>query len=214
MKKFWIWLVKRCGWKFDIPDLAERPELRHCVVAVAPHTSIADFFVGAAVLWEAGVNPRIFIKKEFFNFFTNRILKGLGAVPVDRGNVHNNLVSMAALLLRENEDVCVVITPEATRKPVKRFKRGFYEIARQGGVPVVLGYMDFKEKRAGYGPTISPSGNYEEDVAKMIAFFTPVHAKNPNGWYWGDESCEAGGEMRTKVSGGGKKEESRGEGEG
>jgi cytidine deaminase len=47
-------MVKLCGWKFDIPDLADRPELRHCVVAVAPHTSIADFFVGAAVLMDSG----------------------------------------------------------------------------------------------------------------------------------------------------------------
>ena len=80
MKRFWIWLVKLGGWKFEIPDLKERPELRHCVVAVAPHTSIADFFVGAAVLFAAGVKPRIFIKKEFFNFVTNPILKGMGAV--------------------------------------------------------------------------------------------------------------------------------------
>ena len=186
MKRFWIWLVRLCGWKFEIPDLHERPELRHCVVAVAPHTSIADFFVGAAVLFAAGVHPRIFIKKEFFNFITSPILKGLGAVPVDRGNVHNHLVNRAVEVLKESNDVCVVITPEGTRKAVKRLKRGFYEIAVRAGVPVVLGYMDFKQKRAGYGPTIKPSGDFDADVARMLAFFAPVHAKNPEGWYFGN----------------------------
>ena len=184
MRKFWIWIVKLCGWKFDIPDLADRPELRHCVVAVAPHTSIADFFVGAAVLFAAGVKPRIFIKKEFFNFVTNPILKGIGAVPVDRGNRHNNLVQRAVEVLRESDDVCVVITPEGTRKEVKRFKKGFYEIATRAEVPVALGFMDFKTKRAGYGPTIVPSGDFDADVAKMLEFFAPMHAKNPKGWHW------------------------------
>ena len=189
MKKFWIWLVKLFGWKFEIPDKAERPEIRHCVVAVAPHTSVADFFVGAAVLFAAEVHPRIFIKKEFFNFITSPILKRLGAVPVDRGNRRNNLVQRAAEVLKEDDDACVVITPEATRKQVKRFKRGFYEIAMQAGVPIMLGFMDFKTKRAGYGPTIVPSGDYDADVAKMLEFFAPMHAKHPEGWYWGLENA-------------------------
>ena len=184
MRKFWIWVVKLCGWKFDIPNKDERPEIRHCVVAVAPHTAVADFFVGAAVLFAAGVKPRIFIKKEFFNFITNPFLKGLGAVSVDRGNRHNNLVQRATEVLRESDDECVVITPEGTRKAVKRFKRGFYEIAMRAGVPIVLGFMDFKTKRAGYGPTIIPSGDFEADVAKMLEFFAPIHAKNPKGWHW------------------------------
>ena len=188
MRKFWIWLVKLFGWKFDIPNKDERSEIRHCVVAVAPHTAVADFFVGAAVLFAAGVKPRIFIKKEFFNFVTSPILKGLGAVPVDRGNRHNNLVQRAVELLKENDDVCVVITPEGTRKAVTRFKRGFYEIAMRADVPVVLGYMDFKTKRAGYGPTIVPSGDFEADVAKMLEFFIPMHAKNPQGWHWAGKS--------------------------
>ena len=185
MRKIWIWLVKLCGWKFDIPDLGERPELLHCVVAVAPHTCIADFFVGAAVLFEVGANPRIFMKKEFFNWFTTPLLRHFGVVPVDRGNRNNNLVPKAVEVLKESDNVCIVLTPEATRKPVHRFKRGFYEIATQAGVPIVLGYMDFKTKTAGYGPTIIPSGDYDADFQKMIDFFAPVHPKHPEGWYWG-----------------------------
>ncbi|MBR3724933.1 MAG: 1-acyl-sn-glycerol-3-phosphate acyltransferase [Bacteroidales bacterium] len=185
MRKIWVSLVKMCGWHFVIPDLKERPELRHCVVAVAPHTAMADYFVGSAVLFAAGVKPRILVKREFFNFFTRPLLLKLGLVPVDRGNRHNGLVTKAVETLKKSDDVCIVITPEATRKPVKRFKRGFYEIACQAGVPIVLGFMDFKTKTAGYGPTIIPSGDYEADVEKMLEFFRPVHAKHPEGWYFG-----------------------------
>lgn len=192
MKKIWIWLVKLCGWHFEIPDVKERPELHHCVVAVAPHTSIADFFVGAAVLFAADANPRIFMKKEFFNFITTPILRRLGVVPVDRGNRNNNLVPMAVKVLKENPHSSIVLTPEATRKPVKRFKRGFYEIAMQAGVPIMLGFMDFKNKRAGYGPTIVPTGDYDADVAKMLEFFCTMTPKHPEGWAFGQTKPEGG----------------------
>ena len=43
-------MVKKCGWHFDIPDKKERPEVMHCVVVVAPHTSFDDFLIGATVL--------------------------------------------------------------------------------------------------------------------------------------------------------------------
>lgn len=184
MKKIWIWLVKLCGWHLVVPDTTERPEILHCVVAVAPHTSIADFLVGAAVLFSAGGNPRIFIKKEFFNFITSPILQKVGAVPVDRGNRHNGLVDRAVDVLNKRQDVSVVVTPEATRKLVKRFKRGFYEIAMRANVPIVLGYLDFKTKEAGYGPTIIPTGDFDADMAKMLEFFGPIHAKHPEGWHW------------------------------
>jgi 1-acyl-sn-glycerol-3-phosphate acyltransferase len=182
MRKIWIQLVKLCGWHFEIPDLKERPELRHCVVAVAPHTAMADYFVGSAVLFAAGVNPRILVKREFFNFFTRRLLLHLGLVPVDRGNRHNGLVAKAIETLKNDDNVCIVITPEATRKPVTRFKRGFYEIACGAGVPIALGYMNFEKKRAGYGPTIYPTGNYEEDVERMVEFFNQFPPKHPEGW--------------------------------
>ena len=50
MRKIWIQLVKLCGWHFEIPDLKDRPELRHCVVAVAPHTAFADLRNACAYL--------------------------------------------------------------------------------------------------------------------------------------------------------------------
>ncbi len=185
MKKIWIALVKMCGWKFEIPDEKERPEIRHCVIAMAPHTCVADFFVGAAVMFAAKTNPRIFMKKEFFNWFTTPLLRHFGVIAVDRGNRHNNLVQRAVEELRGSDDVLIVLTPEATRKPVKRFKRGFYDIATQAGVPVVMGWIDFKTKHAGYGPTLVPSGNFEEDCAKMQAFFNTIHPKHPEGWGFG-----------------------------
>ena len=185
MKKIWIALVKLCGWKFDIPSLEERPEITHCVTAVAPHTSVPDYFVGVAVLYSLGLNIRLFMKKEYFNWLTTPLLRHFGVVPVDRGNRKNNLVQKAVDELKANDHLVVAITPEGTRKAVKRFKRGFYDIAMQAGVPIVLGYIDYGRKVAGYGPTIIPTGDYEADFEKIIEFFAPIQPKHPEGWYWG-----------------------------
>ena len=108
-------------------------------------------------------------------------------MAVDRGNRHNNLVEKAVEVLKREQDACIVITPEGTRKAVKRLHRGFYEIAMRAEVPIVLGYMDFKTKTMGYGPTIYPSGDFDADVEQMLAFFKPIHAKNPKGWGWGEK---------------------------
>lgn len=167
------------GWKFVIPDHKDRPEIDRCVVAVAPHTCIEDFFVGAAVLMNAKVNFRIFMKKEFFNWFTGPILRKLGVIPVDRGNTHNGLVEKAVEAFKNNEKISIVLTPEGTRKAVKRWKRGFYEIAVQANVPIMLAYMDFAKKEAGYGPTFYPSGNWEDDLPKIMKFYENITGKFP-----------------------------------
>lgn len=180
-------LLKMRGWKISIPSREERPEIAHCVLIMAPHTSAADYFIGASVMYAAGTHPRIFVKKEYFNWFTRPLLKRLGLVSVDRGNRKNNLVQQAVDLLKKEDDVLVVITPEGTRKAVKRFKRGFYDIAMGAGVPIVLGYIDYKKKEAGYGPTVIPTGDYDADFEKIIAFFRTKGAKHPEGWYWGAE---------------------------
>lgn len=179
MKKLWIKIVKLRGWKFVIPDRAEHPEIDRCVVAVAPHTCIEDFFVGAAVLMESKVNFRIFMKKEFFNWFTSPILHKLGVIPVDRGNRHNGLVDSAVKAFKDNERMAIVITPEGTRKAVKRWKRGFYEIAVQAQVPIYLCYMDFAKKEAGYGPLFYPTGDFQTDLPEMMKFYEGVTAKFP-----------------------------------
>lgn len=184
MKKIWIWIVGLCGWHWVMPDESTRQAARHAVVAVAPHTCIADFFVGPTLLWKLGLNVRIFMKKEFFNWFTTPFLKKAGVIAVDRGNRKNNLVGKAVEMFNTHEEFTQVITVEGTRKPVKKFKRGYYEIATQAQVPIILGYMDYKKKSMGMGPVIEPGKSYEEVEQILIDFFKDVTPKHTEGWYY------------------------------
>lgn len=182
MKKIWIAIVRLFGWKFDLPPADDWKRLHHCVLIEAPHTSIYDFLLGAACVWRLGLNGRFFIKKEFFVFPLRHFLHWSGALPIDRGNPNNNMVGNAVKALADNDDISFIITPEGTRKPVKRFKRGFYEIAVQANVPIAVTYINYKSRHMGVGPLIVPSGNFDDDMIRILAIYDNVAPRNAKGW--------------------------------
>lgn len=178
MKKLIITLVRLFGWKYDLPA-EERPELKRAVYIMAPHTSFWDFFLGASCIWHMKVDARFFMKKEFFNFFTTPFLNAWGVIPVDRGNTKNHLVDLAVDYFAKENDFVMIVTPEGTRQPVKRWKQGFYHIALKAQVPVILTYIDYKTKHMGVGPTFIPTGDYNSDIRQIMAFYQDKNAKFP-----------------------------------
>ena len=182
MKKLWISIARLFGWRFIYPDENTVQRLRHCVLVEAPHTSIYDFLLGAASVWEMDLNGRFFIKKEFFVFPLRRFLRRCGAMPIDRGNRSNHMVEKAIETLNKENDITLIITPEGTRKKVKRWKRGFYEIALQANVPIVVTYINYRTKVMGVGPLIEPSGDFDADMLKILDFYDDVSPRNAEGW--------------------------------
>ena len=182
MKKLWIAIVKLFGWKFDLPPADDLKRLHHCVLIEAPHTSIYDFLLGGACVWRMGLNARFFIKKEFFVFPLRHFLKWSGALPIDRGNKNNHMVDKAVEAFGKNDDFTVIITPEGTRKQVKRFKRGFYEIATNANVPIAITYINYKTRHMGVGPLIMPSGDFDADMRIILDFYSNVAPRNDKGW--------------------------------
>ena len=182
MKKLWLAIVKLFGWKFDLPSADDLRRLHHCVLIEAPHTSIYDFLLGAACVWKMGLNGRFFIKKEFFVFPIRHFLRWSGAMPIDRGNRNNHMVATAVDALNNNGDITFIITPEGTRKQVRRFKRGFYEIASQANVPISLTYINYRTRHMGVGPLIMPSGDFDADMRRILDFYTDVSPRNASGW--------------------------------
>lgn len=182
MKKLWVAIVKLFGWKFDLLPVDDLERLRRCVLIEAPHTSIYDFLLGAAYVWKMGLNARIFIKKEFFVFPLRHFLKWSGALPIDRGNKNNHMVDKAVEAFEKNAELTVIITPEGTRKQVKRFKRGFYEIATNANVPIAITYINYKTRHMGVGPLIMPSGDFDADMRIILDFYSNVAPRNDKGW--------------------------------
>lgn len=163
LSKFILWLI---GWKIDI----KVPEEKKYVIAVAPHTSNWDLIIGKLANWSAGIKPKFIIKKEAFNFFTSRIIRGWGGIPIDR-NDSVNIVDQLVKHFEENEYFVLAITPEATRKRNPNWKTGFYRIAMKAKVPIYLAYIDFRTKKGGIEERFEPSGDLEEDIRKIKAYF-------------------------------------------
>ena len=178
MKKIWTLIVRLFGWKFDLPT-EDRPELKRAVYIMAPHTSFWDFFLGGACVWKLGVRARFFMKKEYFNFITTPLLNHFGVIPVDRGNTKNNLIPQAVEHFNKEHDFVMIITPEGTRKYVKRWKRGFYEIASEANVPIILTYIDYKSRHMGPGPAFYPTGDYTADIKEIMQYYKNVTARHP-----------------------------------
>ena len=74
----------------------------------------------------------------------------------------------------------LAIPPEGARLKVRYWKTGLYYIALGAKVPIVMGYLDFVNKKTGVGPAIMPSGELESDFEKIKAFYEPFTGKYPN----------------------------------
>lgn len=178
LARFWFWLK---GWKIE----GEMPEgVKKAVMTAAPHTSNWDFVWARASFYVLRVPLNYTIKKEFIKGPLGWMLKSMGAIPIDRspkteGAPRRSMVEVMTELFTTRDQLYVMVTPEGTRKYVPKWKTGFYYTALNAGVPIVVGFLDYKNKRAGIGPTIYPTGNVEEDLEKIKAFYRTKTGKFP-----------------------------------
>ena len=162
--------LKIGGWKVinRVPA-----DLGNAVCIVAPHTAIADFFVGLAFYWYFGIRFKVMMKKEFFIPVVGWILKRMGGIPVNRGH-RNNLVSQMVDMFNQNKNTQLIICPEGTRKKVNHWKKGFYLIAEGAKVPILLGFIDYKKRYCGVEKILYPTGDYEKDLAEIWDYYKSI----------------------------------------
>ncbi len=167
--------MKIFGWKIDV---AVPKEVFKAVVVMAPHTSNWDFVIGRLAFYQMNLRARFLIKKELFFFPLGFILKRFGALPIDRKS-NNNMVQQAVELFANNESLYLVFTPEGTRSANPNWKKGFYFIAQNANVPIVLAYIDYRKKTGGFHGIFIPSGNVKEDILSIKQQLAQYHAKYP-----------------------------------
>ena len=173
-RSFAIVLLKISGWKIE-GDLCGIPK---CVIIEAPHTSNWDMFYGMLFKLYYGLSIRFLMKQELFRFPMSYFYRFLGGIPVDRSS-HHNLGGLLAERIAKADKFRLVITPEGTRKKNCHWRTGFYYIAKEAGIPVVLGYLDYHRKAAGVGAVLYPGSNLESDLEEIRNFYSGVTAKFP-----------------------------------
>jgi hypothetical protein len=82
-------------------------------------------------------------------------------------------------MLKDAEELVVMVTPEGTRSYAPKWKSGFYHIALGAEVPIVVGYLDYKKKEAGVGLMVIPNGNMDEQIEELKAYGRTITAKYP-----------------------------------
>lgn len=122
------------------------------------------------------------IKDNYTKPWYGFIFKAMGCIGVNREQ-RSNLVEHTAALIKKSDYMAVVNTPEGTRSWSKEWKKGFYFIAKEAGVPVVLAYADYKNKIAGVEKIIHIEDKTIEEVFEEIKnFYKPEMAKYPENY--------------------------------
>lgn len=167
--------------------VGEVPTEEKYVAVVAPHTSFMDMIIGKFYNWAIGMKPNIMVKKEFFFFPMNILIKSWGGIPVDRKNAVN-IVDQMSEYFKKKKKLILVITPEGTRSLNTEWKTGFYRIAEKAEVPIYMIFGDFKKKTVGFLGKFEPTGNMEEDIKKIKRNFVGITGYHENKFSVGDIS--------------------------
>lgn len=140
------------------------------VLLGVPHTSNLDYLLMLGVLWKLGVEPTFLGKDALFRGPVGVLMRATGGIPVDRANPDGVVEALLARATGESE-LALVITPEGTRSRSEHWKSGFYRIARDAQIPVVLGFVDAPRRTAGLGPQVELTGDVAADMDVIRDFY-------------------------------------------
>ncbi len=176
-KLFWKIWWKLNGWKLNGEFSAD---LKKMILLVAPHTSWKDILLGLATRSKLKIYTAKFLgKKELFDGPFGWFFRWLGGVPVDRFSKHG-MVEQVVDMFNNNEEFKIGLSPEGTRKKVDKLRTGFYHIAKQANVPIVMVGFDFSKKEVVLSEAFYTSDNEEADFKKIIDFFAPIKGYHPD----------------------------------
>jgi len=167
-------LMKTFGWRME----GHPPDLPKYVLIAAPHTSNWDLAVMLTLAFNFRTPISWMGKDALFRPPFGGLCRWLGGIPIDRSKA-NNVVEQSVALFREKDSFVLVVPPEGTRKKVRYWKTGFYYIARDARVPILLGFIDYGRKVGGFGPVVVPTGDIEADMKTIQAFYAGITGKHP-----------------------------------
>ncbi len=151
-------ILRLTGWRTEVIS----PCPSRCVMIGAPHTSNWDFIVVMMLMVVESIPIRMLGKDSLFWWPLGVFMRSFGVIPVNRSGNYN-LVDQIAARFDEHDELIIGISPEGTRSKSSRWRTGFYYIALKANVPIVLAYLDYKNKVCGIGPSLKPTGDINAD---------------------------------------------------
>lgn len=165
------------GWRIQgkIPEGVNK-----AVLIGGAHTSNWDLVFSLGTMFNMDRRFRFLIKREALVFPLKNFLLSLGALPIDRSSTSkHHYVDQLAEVFEESDEIFLCIAPEGTRKAVKKWKTGFYHIAKKANVPIIVCFLDYKNKVATIGKVLDRNLSESEAMSQMKDFLKQANPKNP-----------------------------------
>jgi len=168
------WLSKGIFFKLLKWELQGHfPTLPKYIVAVVPHTSWVDFFLGLLVRSISGESINFVGKKELFTPLTGWFFRSLGGAPIDRSGNRGSVESLAAVF-DAHQKFRIALAPEGTRKKVKKLRTGYYHIAKRLQIPIVPVAFDYENKKVVVHANFYTSDNETRDLKALETLFKGI----------------------------------------
>ncbi|KGD65358.1 1-acyl-sn-glycerol-3-phosphate acyltransferase [Alcanivorax nanhaiticus] len=166
--------LKLIGWKVVSP----LPEVPKAVIIGGPHTSNWDGIVTLAAMMQLGLDAHVMIKDSAFKGPLGSLLRWMGAMPIDRAK-SGGVVEQTVAQFNEHQQLFMIVAPEGTRSGASQWKTGFYRIAEQAGVPIIVASADYRKKEIDFPLVVQPSGDLDTDLATILQCYASVHPRHP-----------------------------------
>ena len=153
------------------------PDEERIVIIAAPHTSNWDFVLAMLAIFGLNIKLRWLGKHSIFKPGFKNFFKWLGGIPVYRDNP-SNLIDNVVKIVKKEKSIVIAMTPEGTRKKVKRWKTGFLRIAKQTHSKILLISIDAPTKSIEIGNIFNPTGNSEDDLAFIQKYYSSFRGIN------------------------------------
>ena len=146
------------------------PTEPHAVMLAGPHTSNLDGLLLVLTTRSVGMKAYWMVKHTWVKPPMGWLTKRVGAVPIDR-NKANGVVGQMVEQFAERDEFLLMVPREGTRSRAEHWKSGFYQIAITADVPVIPTYLDYRTKRAGFGPAFRLTGDKRADMDRLRDFY-------------------------------------------
>lgn len=166
--------MKLGGWKVS----GTPPNEPRMIVIAAPHTSNWDLIYMLAAAYTLGFSINWLGKDSLFKSPLGPVLRHFGGMPVDRSKP-NQLTTQLARDINARPTCTLAVPPEGTRGFTDHWKSGFYWIAYEAQIPILLSYLDWSTRQCGVGPAIMPSGNVSADMDQIREFYAGMKGRFP-----------------------------------
>lgn len=173
-KYFFKYFFRLIGWQIvgkfpkDIPKT---------ISIVAPHATWFDFPIGLGARAEIELANNISLsflgKAELFKGTFGWLFKGLGGVPVERFS-KSDMVQSVVNLYNSHDSFHIALAPEGTRKAVLKLRTGFYYMAKNANIPIVMIGFDYVRKVVVINHPYFLTENMDEDLRAIACFYNTI----------------------------------------